>query len=210
MTIEMAEALTSVLLSPPPETHVLVLRAKGKAFCMGRERGAVSAGDLDSEVRTLIALNEALHATPLVSIARVQGDAAGFGAGLAALCDVTVVLEGAALSFPEVTIGLAPALVLAWLPRVVGRRQAFWLTATGRAVSGQDLVALDLATEIVADASALDRRVSELADELTAHSARVHAEIRYMVNASMDLTRSQAYALSADRLVVGSMRRAES
>ena len=33
--------------------------------------------------------------------------------------------------FPEVGIGLAPALVLAWLPRLIGERQAFWLTATG-------------------------------------------------------------------------------
>jgi methylglutaconyl-CoA hydratase len=75
VTIEMAEMLTSVLLRPPAGAHVFVLKAEGETFCMGRERGAVSTGDLDSEVRTLIALNEALHATPLVSVARVQGDA---------------------------------------------------------------------------------------------------------------------------------------
>jgi methylglutaconyl-CoA hydratase len=209
VTLEIAQLLTSVLLSPPDGAHLFVLRAKGGVFCMGRERGAVSAGDLANEVNTLIALHEALHASPLVSVAGVQGDAAGFGVGLAALCDLTVAVEGAAFQFPEVTIGLAPALVLAWLPRVVGRRQAFWLTATGRAVRGQHLVELGLASEIVTDAPALDRRISELTNELTTHPARVHAEIRSMVNASMDLTLAQAYELSAGRLVIGSMRRTE-
>src|SRR3712207_6933355 len=49
-----------------------------------------------------------------------------------AACDVSVAVASARIFFPEVSIGLAPALVLAWLPRVIGAREAFWLTATGR------------------------------------------------------------------------------
>jgi len=66
-----------------------------------------------------------LRCTRLVTVTEVRGDAAGFGVGVLAACDVAVAEAGARFFFPEVGIGLAPAVVLAWLPRVVGEREAF-------------------------------------------------------------------------------------
>ena len=99
---------------------MLVLRSAGEAFCLGRERTAATAHELPGEVDTLVAVNDALSRSPLVSVAVVAGDAAGFGVGLAALCDVAVAADTARFSFPEVGIGLAPTLVLAWLAGTVG------------------------------------------------------------------------------------------
>ena len=67
-------------------------------------------------------LHQALRSSPLVTIAEIHGDAAGFGVGLIAACDVAIAVSDAHFSFPEVGINLAPALVLAWLPRVVDER----------------------------------------------------------------------------------------
>lgn len=207
MTLAMCDALVEVLRNPPEGTHVLVFEAAGDSFCLGRERAASTPEDLPGEVRRLINVNEALLRTSLVTVAKVQGDVAGFGVGLAALTDVSVAVDTAKFSFPEVKMDLAPTLVLAWLARVVGRRQAFWLTATGEEVSGGRAVRIGLVNDVVATdqelTAAVDRRVAMLQER----SPRVHAEIRSMLRSASTLTEEQSYDLSADRLVLGSMRR---
>lgn len=207
MTMDMCDALAGVLNNPPDGVHVLVLSAAGDSFCLGRERTAATPDDLPTEVRRLIAVNEALAATPLVTVARVQGDAAGFGVGLAALCDVAVATRAAQLRFPEVRINLAPALVLAWLPQMVGRRTAFWLTASGAPVSGDEAVRIGLLNEVVEDVDALDTAVGQKVETLVAGEPRVHTEIRAMLRSVEALSQDQAYELAADRLVLGSLKR---
>lgn len=207
ITMAMCDQLTQLLLHPPEGAHVLILSAAGESFCLGRERTATTAHELPNEVRRLIAVNEALLKTPLVTVARVQGDVAGFGVGLAALCDVAVAVEDARWSFPEVQMALAPTLVLAWLPRLIGRRNAFWLTATGAVIDSAAALEMGLINEVVTDLAALDAAVEHRVDVLERHDPRVHAEIRGMLRASAGLTEEQAYELSADRLVVGSLLR---
>ncbi|WP_349269636.1 Fatty acid oxidation complex subunit alpha [Mycolicibacterium parafortuitum] len=207
MTMAMCDALAEVLTSPPDGAHVMVLAADGDTFCAGRERTAATPDDLPGEVRRLIAVNDALAATRLVTVARVQGDAAGFGVGLAALCDVAVATRAARLSFPEVRINLAPALVLAWLPHMVGRRAAFWLTASGASISGDDAVRIGLLNEVVDDVATLDAVIEDKVQTLLAAESRVHTEIKRMLHSVESLSTAQAYELAADRLVLGSMRR---
>lgn len=207
MTMAMCDALADVLNSPPDGVHVLVLSAAGDAFCLGRERTAATPDDLPKEVRRLVAVNEALATTPLVTVARVHGDAAGFGVGLAALCDVAVATRAARLSFPEVRINLAPALVLAWLPHMVGRRAAFWLTASGAPVCGDEAVRIGLLNEVTEDVDALDSLVALRVGALLTAQPRVHAEIRAMLRSVESLSEGQSYELASDRLVLGSLRR---
>ncbi|GLP82323.1 enoyl-CoA hydratase/isomerase family protein [Mycobacterium antarcticum] len=208
MTLDMCDALAQVLRDPPDGVHVVVLAAAGEDFCLGRERTAATPEDLPLEVRRLVAVNDALATTSLVTVARVQGDAAGFGVGIAALCDVAIATGTARLCFPEVRINLAPALVLAWLPRMVGRREAFWLTATGEPVSGDEAVRIGLLNEVVDDPAALDAAVARRVDALVRAQPRVHTNIRQMLASVESLTPSQAYELASDRLVLDSMRRA--
>ncbi|CAN3129949.1 enoyl-CoA hydratase/isomerase family protein [Mycobacterium sp. smrl_JER01] len=207
MTMAMCDALAAVLKSPPAGVHVVVLTAEGEAFCMGRERTAATPDDLPGEVRRLVAVNDALAQTSVVTVARVHGNAAGFGVGLAALCDVAVATRTAALSFPEVRINLAPALVLAWLPHMVGRRAAFWLTASGATVSGDEAVRVGLVNEVVDGVDALDRTIADKVAALLAAEPRVHTEIKAMLRSVESLSVDQSYELAADRLVLGSLRR---
>lgn len=207
LTVELCRELTALLLAPPPEASVLRLRGANEIFCLGRERAGSTPGELRDETEVLVGLHRALTHTPLVTVAEVSGDAAGFGVGLLAACDVAVALESAQLNFPEVGIGLAPALVLAWLPRVVGEREAFWLTATGQPVSGARAVQLGLLNAVAPTPEALVAEVDDRISELRRHDPRIHREIRSMLRASRGLTEDQALELSIDRLVVGSLRR---
>lgn len=208
-TIELCQELTALLTSPPPGAHVLRLRSAGEAFCLGRERGGATPGQLREEATVLVAMTRALRSTPLVTVAEVQGDAAGFGVGVLAACDVAVAVESALFSFPEVEIGLAPALVLAWLPRVVGPRQAFWLTATGEQIPAARALELGLLNAVVPGAAALRADVDERVAALRRRSPRVHSDIRDMLRAMSAVGDDAALDLSIDRLVVGSLRRGE-
>ncbi|BDU21141.1 enoyl-CoA hydratase/isomerase family protein [Dyella sp. GSA-30] len=98
-----------------PTAQVLRIRAQGEVFCRGRERAGRDATAIRTEVARLIALKQAIRETAMISVAEVQGDAAGFGIGLAVLCDFTLVAEHATLSFPEMRKGLPPAAIMAYL-----------------------------------------------------------------------------------------------
>jgi enoyl-CoA hydratase/carnithine racemase len=209
LTVEMCAELTQALLNPPSGAHVLRLSAAGPVFCLGRERAAGTPGELRAETRTLVGVHRALRTTPLVTVAEVQGDAAGFGVGLLAACDVTVAAAGARFWFPEVGIGLSPSLVLAWLPRVVGERQAFWLTATGERISAARALQLGLLNAVADGPQELAEEVGERIAALRTRDPRVHCEIREMLHATRSLDEFQALDLSIDRLVVGSLRRTE-
>ena len=70
--------------------------------------------------------------SPLISVAEVQGDAFGFGFGLAIVCDfVYAIAESAALGFPEMKFGLAPAAIMAYLGEYALPRFAFPLVLFG-------------------------------------------------------------------------------
>jgi enoyl-CoA hydratase/carnithine racemase len=203
--------LTALLTDPPEGAHVLRVRSVGEAFCLGRERGGTSTapGTVRGEAETLVAVTRAFRSTRLVTVAEVQGDAAGFGAGVVAACDVAVAVADARFYFPEVSIGLAPALVLAWLPRLIGERQAFWLTATGEKIPAARAVELGLLNAVVGSAEELAKDVDERVALLRAGSPRVHAEIKDMQRAFAAVGDDSALDMSIDRLVVGSLRRGE-
>ncbi|HSK23321.1 MAG TPA: enoyl-CoA hydratase/isomerase family protein [Egicoccus sp.] len=206
LTGAICRALTELLLRPPPQLHVLRLRAEGRVFCLGRERVAEDVGSLRDEVQALVALNLALRDSPVVSVAEVHGDAAGFGVGLAALCDVTVAAASARFWFPEVEIDLAPTVVLSWLPRLVGTKTAVHLTATGRRVDAAEAARLGLVTSVVDDGD-LATTVDIEVERLRGLSPHVHGQIKAFTAQTADLTTEQAYVLATERLILGSMAR---
>jgi methylglutaconyl-CoA hydratase len=199
-------ALTSVLDDPGPDVHILHLRAAGASFCLGRERGADDPAALRDEVDALVGLNQALTRSSVVTVAEVQGDAAGFGVGLAALCDVTVAARSARFWFPEVEIDLAPAVVLTWLAPVVGRKRAFHLTATASRLTAADAERLGLVTEVV-DPAELSTATERVIDLLRSFSPHVHARIKQFLDITNTMDEDQAYALATERLILGSMQR---
>lgn len=206
LTMAMCRELIDVLVHPPEGAHVLRLRTAGEVFCLGRERDADQAGELRAEATTLARLNDALRTSALITVAEVSGHAAGFGAGLAANADVAVARDDAEFWFPEVRIDLAPAVVLSWLPGVVGRKQALWLTASGERISAARAVELGLLTSVV-PREQLAVTVDTMIMTLREFQPRVHREIKDFLRVTADLPPSGIVSLAVERLIIGSMSR---
>jgi enoyl-CoA hydratase/carnithine racemase len=206
-TPAMTRTFTALLRTPPEGVHVVQLSAAGPEFCMGRAPFRDGAGPLREDVDALVELVEALQQTPVVTVAEVQGDAAGFGVGLVALSDVAVAAPEVHLSFPEVDAGFAPALVLAWLGALVGRRQAFWLAATGVRVPARDARDLGLLTHVVDDRADLSPTVASIVELVTSKPPHVHAQIKELVRLYAAVPAETRGGIAADRLAFGALRR---
>jgi methylglutaconyl-CoA hydratase len=153
-----------------PMARVLRIRARGEVFCAGRERAGTDAVSIHREVSRLIELKRLLRASSLITIAEVQGDAFGFGFGLAILCDFTLVSSGAKLAFPEMRHGLPPAAIMAYLGRYTLPKQVFPMVLFGDAITPEAALNAGLVTRVCApdtlraEADALAQRILALDD----------------------------------------------
>lgn len=151
-----------------PAARVLRIRARGEVFCTGRERAGRDAESIHEEASRLIEFKRALRASPLISVAEVQGDAFGFGFGLAIVCDFALVAENASLAFPEMRSGLAPSAIMAYLGEYALPRSTFPLILFGEPVSPQHAFQIGLISQIcapeqlVGEANALVARILRL------------------------------------------------
>jgi methylglutaconyl-CoA hydratase len=128
--------------------RVLRIRARGKVFCTGRERAGRDAASIRNEAGRLIEFKRALRTSPLISVAEVQGDAHGFGFGLAIVCDFVLVAENVSLAFPEMRSGLAPAAIMAYLGEYALPRFAFPLVLFGDPISPHRALQIGLISQV--------------------------------------------------------------
>jgi len=156
-----------------PEARVLRIRARGKVFCTGRERAGRDVAAIHRESTRLIEFKRALRSSQLISVAEVQGDAFGFGFGLAIVCDFVYVAEHASLGFPEMRTGLAPAAIMAYLGEYTLPRFAFPLVLFGDSITPQYALKIGLISQVNAadrlagDTDALIERILLLDPDAT-------------------------------------------
>lgn len=74
---------------------------------------------------------------------------------LAVSCDMIVASKSSSFGYPEIELGLPPAIHFTHLHRVVGKQRAFDLLFTGRTFDVEEAYKLGLVTRIYDDATAL-------------------------------------------------------
>jgi enoyl-CoA hydratase/carnithine racemase len=70
---------------------------------------------------------------------------------LAISCDVLIAAESATFGYPEIDLGLIPAIHFFHLPRIVGRHRAFELLFGGRPFAAAEAAELGLVSRVVPD-----------------------------------------------------------
>jgi enoyl-CoA hydratase/carnithine racemase len=145
---------------------LLVLRAEGDDFCVGRDQKEKIPGITKAESLGLILeANALLREFAGISVCVIRGRALGFGSGLAVQADLTVAADTAILGFDEVRHGLAPLIVAEYLPDLVGARAAADLVYTGRDVPAAEALTIGLVTRVVPEIE-LDDAAQQLCDGL--------------------------------------------
>jgi enoyl-CoA hydratase/carnithine racemase len=186
--LEAFHARLDELESDPRGAHVLVLTGAGKAFCAGMDLKAVLielSGDAGLGKRLLTRLAELtlrLRALPMVTIARVNGAAIGGGCGLTCVCDLTITHADAKLGFPEVDLGLCPAVIAPWVVRKLGPGVARRALLMGGVMSGAEAHAIRLADFLAPDRDALDGLTDEVAGRLASGGPKALAATKSLLN----------------------------
>src|SRR5215472_13937800 len=179
---------------------VVLASAVPKRFCAGLDL-KILLGKSETKVRAFlqelyVRLHDAQYNLGKPSIAAVAGAARGGGMTLSISCDVIVAGAGASFGYPEIDVGVIPAIHFAHLPRIVGRHRAFELLFSGRSFNADEAQRLGLVSRIVPDAD-LDAEASALARTFAAKSPVVMrlGRAAFMRQNDLDYRRSIANAV---------------
>lgn len=194
------------------EVRVVILTGEGTAFCSGgdiagmRERLRRPAGEVAAaglrRLRPSQRLILDLHELDKITIAAVNGPAAGYGMDLALACDFIIAAEPAFFAMSYIQRGLVPDGGGAYfLPRRVGLARAKELILTGRRVEAGEAFAMGLADRVV-PATDLMAAAGKWADELAASPALAAGLAKSILNRSLELTAADVLALSAEATAI--------
>jgi len=130
---------------------VMIASAVAKRFCAGLDIAEL-AGRSPDQIRTLVhelyvGLFDAQCQLGKPTIAAVNGAARGGGMTLAVSCDIVLAAESVTFGYPEIELGVLPAIHFVHLPRIIGRHRAFELLFTGRTFDAKQAAALGLAEQ---------------------------------------------------------------
>ena len=103
------------------------------------------------------------------TIASINGAARGGGMTLAISCDIIIASEKASFGYPEINLGLLPAIHFTHLPRIIGRYKAFDLLFSGRTFYSDEALMLGLISRKVLS-SEIREKTSEIAINLSKKS----------------------------------------
>ena len=126
LTSEMMGALSGILADVKnyDGLRVIVIKGNGTVFCSGADINAWNPEELQE---LLFSLSDC----PVPTIAHVHGVCFGGGMGLASACDFVIAEEGTKFGFPEVKIGMIPAVISPYVSRKVSISRMRELFITG-------------------------------------------------------------------------------
>jgi enoyl-CoA hydratase/carnithine racemase len=183
MSLPLLEALHARLDEMPKGPHVLVLAGAGRSFCAGMDLKSV-LGDESAPPKLLhgiARLTTRLRTLPMVVVAKVNGAAIGGGCGLACACDVVVSHADAKLGFPEVDLGVCPAVVAPVLVRKIGAGRARAILLRGGLMDGRRAHEVGIVDELASDGDGLDGLCGLIVERLAAGGAEAIAATKALL-----------------------------
>jgi enoyl-CoA hydratase/carnithine racemase len=187
------------------DTSVLVVTGAGRAFCAGMDLKAVLielSGDAGMGERLLTRLAELtlkIRKLPQVTLASVNGAAIGGGCGLTCVCDVTISHADAKLGFPEVDMGICPAVIAPWVVKKLGGGVARKAMLMGGIMSGEQAHAIGLVDQLAPDRDGLEPLTEEVAQRLATGGPKALSATKRLLN-ELDGSFDEALVLKGAKL----------
>ena len=186
---------TIAALEADDQVRVLVFTGAGSAFSSGgdrhflRELTAMTAEEIRRTVyRSFAGAARAMKLCAKPTIAAVNGPAVGAGCELAVACDFRLVTPKAFFLENWIELGIVPPLGgMFLLPRLIGLERATNMVMRGVRVSGEEAVAIGLATKLVAS-EALAAEAQTFAEDLARRSPAALAVAKAGLRRGMEAT----------------------
>lgn len=155
------------------DVRALVLTGAGRAFCVGADlaAGADTFAQPTGTDFSAAAVDPPAFALRKPVIAAMNGHAIGLGLTLALQCDIRIAAREAKYGVVQVRRGVMPdAYAHFTLPRIAGFARAAEILLTGRKLSGDEAVAMGIASRALPAADVLPAAL-EIARDIAAHTA---------------------------------------
>lgn len=201
---EMIGEITKAFQSVKSEaaTRAVVFSGSGKAFCAGADLAwmksmvSYSFSENQKDAEVLFEMFEAIRNCEVPVIAKVHGSAFGGAIGLLAACDYVVAEEGTQMSFSEVKLGIAPAVISAFVLRKAVPGVVAPLMISGKLFTAKDILGSGLVHEAV-PANQLDSRVADFISTLSQGGPEAVRETKKLINELQDLSFTESKKATA-------------
>ncbi|MBT6094298.1 MAG: enoyl-CoA hydratase/isomerase family protein [Rhodospirillaceae bacterium] len=121
---------------------IILTSACDKAFSAGMDLKMIrgkSGLDLRRFLEKLyFGMHDAQYRMGKPTIAAVNGPARAAGVTLAVSCDCLIIADDVDISYPEIVVGVIPAMHFVHLPKQIGRHKAFEMLFTGDTMSAPE------------------------------------------------------------------------
>jgi len=152
LSLELIEAMHEKLeeVERDKEMRVFVLAGEGRSFCAGMDlKGVIDdPAKMKQMLRRFSEATKRIRSLPVPTIATAQGAAVGGGCGLMVVCDFAFTHPEAKVGYPEVDLGVCPAVVAPWLIKKLGAGKARAMLLAGGTMSGEQGFQAGLATHL--------------------------------------------------------------
>ncbi len=144
-----------------PAVRAAIIHSAHRVFCAGLDLDIVR-GKQGMEVKAFVEklyfeLNDVQYRLGKPTIAAVDGPIRAGGMTIAISCDMIIAGKQSTFGYPEIDVGLIPAIHFVQLPRLVGKHRAFGPLFLGEPFDAETAFRFGLVSELVEPGSALER-----------------------------------------------------
>lgn len=153
------------------DTRLVILRGKGQQFCAGADikwmkaSGTYSSAQNEAESMLISDLLQAILNIPQPTICVAEGGVMGGAMGMLAVSDWVIAEENCKFGFPEVHLGIAPAVIWPYILRKVPTNKALQKAITGKPFSSNEALIINMIDSI--------HLSEEIEDKLSVLSAEI-------------------------------------
>ena len=209
MTAELLNGVVEALeeAAADDSVRVVLFTGAGRGFCAGADlaaRNTLGEGNIDSRSGVLQRVERSallLHEMPKVTIAAVNGPAAGAGLAWACAADLRFASASAKFVTAFVNVGLSGDFGGTWtLPRIVGASRARDMYLLSDAIDGREAERIGLVSRVFPDED-FRREVGAIAERLAAAAPIALQNIKANLNDGERLGFVDAMMREAERHV---------
>ena len=188
------------------DVKLVVVRARGESFCLGRAPGAGPAPKTALGIRTevaepILSLYADVRSCEVPVLAVVQGPALGFGTAFVGVCDLGIATVAARFAFTEMDHNLPPTLAMSAVIDRIPSKRLMHMVVTRELIGAEEALAIGLISQ-VSSAAHLEETVAVTVGKLIDRDRSAVCAVKEYLLAGQKLDATSSARLAANTIAV--------